>query len=248
MAPPPGADKVTKTSSANAKKNDGDEVPDHEPPPFDPVFAIGPGVTRLPTPDGSWVAVAVAVSKFVNSGISPPRLACLYTPLEAGPLGPAAAGVADATDASADTTAATDALAPDAAAGPDAAAASTGTTAAGNSVAPASGEAPNASAAADEGDGTSKSATATPAAGGDDSGAGVGAPKQPHEYAQERFAALIMAVLKWKHANDQKQRKPDLFDLHRFKINDSNGYAAGAVGGVHGAFWMAIGRGLALSG
>jgi len=234
----PRADKVAKTPSTTAKKNDGDEVPDNEPPPFDPVFAMGPGVTRLPTPDGSWVAIAVGVSKFLSSGMLPPRLACLYTPLEAGPLGPAAAGVADATDASADTTAATDALAPDAAAGPDAAAASTGTTAAGNSVAPASGEAPNASAAADERDGTSKSATTTPAAGGDDSGAGVGAPKQPHEYrhARERFTALIMTVLQWKHANDQKQRKPDLFDLHRFKIHDSNGYVAGAVGGVHGAF------------
>jgi len=243
----PGAEKDSKTPSGAAKKDDGDEVPDWEPPPFDPVYAIGPGVTRLPTPDGSWVAVVVAISKTLTTKGSPPRLACLYTPLEAGPLGPAAADVAAATDDSADTTAATDALAPDAAAGSDAAAASTGTTAAGTSVAPASGEAPNASAVADaEGDGASESATAAPAGDGDDSGTAVGATKQPHEFARERFTALIMAVLKWKRANENKQRKPEWFDLHRFKISGSNGYVAGAVGGVHGAFW--IGRGLALSG
>jgi len=239
----PRADKVAKTPSTTAKKNDGDEVPDNEPPPFDPVFAMGPGVTRLPTPDGSWVAVVVAISKTLTTKGSPPRLACLYTPLEAGPLGPAAADVAAATDDSADTTAATDALAPDAAAGPDAAAASTGTTAAGNSVAPASGEAPNASAVADaEGDGASESATAAPAGDGDDSGTAVGATKQPHEFARERFTALIMAVLKWKRANENKQRKVDWFHLFRFELHgDSHGYV-GCVGRLEGAFWIAVGQ------
>jgi len=256
----PGAEEGAKTPSAKTtKKDDGEEKPDHEPPPFEPVYAVGPGVTRVPTPDGSWVAVAVAVGKMLPTKGAPPRLACLYTPLEAGAGAPAADGAAAATDASANTAAATDAPAADAAAAPDdaaaapdgaaaapdgaaaapddAAAASTDSTATGNSVDPASAETPNGCAAADGGDGVSKSATAAPVADGNDSGAVVGAPKLPHECARDRFTALIMAVLKWKRANDKKQRKVDWFHLFRFEMHgDTHGY-------VGGACWTAIGRG-----
>jgi len=240
----PGAEKDdAETPSGAAKKDDGDEVPNRVPPPFEPIYSMGPGVTRLPTPDGSWVAVASAVGKYFPSRGQPPRLACLYTPLEAGPGGSAATGAAAATDASADTSAATDAPATDAEAAPDAEAASTDTTAAGNSVAPASAETPNGNAAADaEGDGASESATAAPAADGDDSSTAVGATKQPHEYARERFTALIMAVLKWKRANENKQRKVDWFHLFRFELHgDSHGYV-GCVGRLEGAFWIAVGQ------
>ena len=54
--------------------------------------------------------------------------------------------------------------------------------------------------------------------------------------ARERCTALIMAVLKWKRANENKQRKVDWFHLFRFELHgDSHGYV-GCVGRVESAF------------
>jgi len=45
-----------------------------------------------------------------------------------------------------------------------------------------------------------------------------------------------MAVLKWKRANENKQRKVDWFHLFRFELHgDSHGYV-GCVGRVESAF------------
>lgn len=47
---------------------------------FDPIYSAGPGVVRLPTPDGSAVWAAVGVNRHIPSGPTQ-RVLCLYSPL-----------------------------------------------------------------------------------------------------------------------------------------------------------------------
>lgn len=64
---------------------------------FEPLYSAGPGVVRLPTPDGSAVWAAVGVNRYIHPG-PPQRVLCLYSPISESASGTTVVGGAEAAE------------------------------------------------------------------------------------------------------------------------------------------------------